>query len=99
MADFKQATVSNDYEKKTFRCKNCKELKYKYQKESLSDKELDIKELYSGYLGLYPEKDVKEKIQNAHRRLRTEMHLTISNSNIMDTIFKEEFGDKLNGTN
>ena len=37
----------------------------------------------------------KEKVQNAHERLKKEMYLTLENANIIDKIFEEVFGDKI----
>ncbi len=69
------------------------------KKESLSDLIIEIPCQGSTIKNVLKREHVTEKIQNAHKRLRTEMHLTLDNYNILDNIFKEEFGDKLNGTN
>ncbi len=63
------------------------------KKESLSDK------LAGRDIDGFVKKNVKEKIQNAQRRLKTEILKPTKRWNhvekIIDKVFKEEFGDKL----
>jgi len=78
--------------------------------ESLSDKinyEIRCAANKGTYFGFIHENDVKEKIQNAERRLKEELCEqpmmdcgsdecgTCNNCKKIDKTFKEEFGDKL----
>jgi len=60
--------------------------------ESMEPKNISVFEF------LYPEKDVKEKVQNAQRRLN-EVELELMEAHqiraFIDKVFLEEFGDKL----
>ncbi len=69
------------------------------KKESLSDKiETDISYNYP-IVRVYHEEDVKEKIQNAQKRLKEEINKNILSfeeiNNKVEKIFNEEFGKKL----
>jgi len=66
------------------RCKNCGRIEIVFEKETLSDKEQTLGSITKSY---FEKKDAKEKIQNAHKRLKEE-------KDTVDKIFKEEFGDK-----
>ncbi len=75
--------------------------------ESLSEKEKDFEDLgdkfITGVGKYYKKEDVKEKIQNAQRRLKEELsklnrmgtHTIFMRDGVIDKIFLEEFGDKL----
>ena len=93
-------------------CKNCgKEKLVEKPKESLSDKRKDILKDRTGeeWSGIYlQEEDTKEKIQNARRRIESELHENSENMKhkgfrirthdvlrIIDKISREEFGDDL----
>ena len=70
------------------------------QMGSLSEKR--ISEIFTHKV-ILKEKDVKEKIQNAQRRLKAEAHKKGINGlvvlteiyDFIDKVFKEEFGEKL----
>lgn len=40
-------------------------------------------------------RDVKKKIQNAQKRLREEIDMPVTSNDIINKIFKEEFGEEL----
>ena len=79
-------------------CSNCGIEKPKEKKESLSDKivELDIKGI--NFKGLIGTEDVKEKVQNAQKRVR-ELIIQVGTgaevTSSVNEIFKEEFGEDL----
>ncbi len=92
-------------------CRNCGEQEdIEYPKESLSDsiKSVHAAEIKGGEKGItfgaeiLLTIDVKKHIQNAQRRLKEVIksdYVKGLKIRALDIIFKEEFGDKLNGTN
>ncbi len=80
-------------------CKNCGFKKKESPKESLSDKiedigEIDPVEKCGGGWEVCHTKDIKEKIQNAQKRLKHIYDEGSDGFSDVDKIFKEEFGGK-----
>lgn len=75
------------------------------ENKSLSDKRFQNMECPSSNQYDYSEEDVKEKVQNAHKRLKHDLEMDCQAGYIndeqcefrelIDKIFKEEFGEKL----
>ena len=62
----------------------------------MSDNRIEIAySMVDDGMKVFKEDVVKEKIQNAHKRLRTELYLPVDSGSKIDKIFKEEFGDDL----